>query len=459
MTGPTVRFSAVLLAALSGCGSPDPALTGEEARELARDAYVYTYPMVENYLSIYKFALDPSDPDYKGPPNEIHNVARVFTPADRGVVTPNSDTPYSFLVMDLRTEPLVITLPPIEEDRYYSLQLVDLYSHNVDYIGTRLDGNTGGDFLIAGPGWNGSVPPGVRRVIEIPTEILYSQFRTQLFGPDDLERVSAIQAGYGVQPLSAYVGSAAPAPAPGIDWPAISRETAQPQFWSYANFLLQFAPPLEWETELRARFRRIGVAPAGTWPASPLPEDLRAEVIAAGNAAFEEIAATLVNEVTSSRGLFGTPEDMRGRYMQRALGAMGGLYGLQEQEALYETYLLDVNGDRLDASRRNYELRFEPGQLPPANAFWSITLYDGDRFLYDNPLDRYLLNSGMLNQLKTNETGQTVIYLQHENPGEDLESNWLPAPDGEMGVVMRLYLPEAAAIEGVWKAPQIVPAD
>lgn len=148
----------------------------DEARAIARDAYLYAFPMVENYLSIYQFALDSGGSQYKGPPNEIHNVARVFTPEDTGVVTPNSDTPYSFLVMDLRTEPLVVTLPAIEPERYYSLQLVDLYSHNVDYIGTRIDGNDGGHFLIAGPDWKGEIPKGIRRAVRIPTEIGFPSF-------------------------------------------------------------------------------------------------------------------------------------------------------------------------------------------------------------------------------------------------------------------------------------------
>lgn len=149
--------------------------------------------------------LDPSGSQYKGPMNQIHNVARVFTPKDTGVATPNSDTPYSFLIMDLRAEPLVVTLPAVEAGRYYSLQLVDLYSHNVDYLGTRIDGNEGGDFLIAGPGWKGEVPKGIRRVVRIPTEIMFSQFRTQLYNFGDIERVKEIQAGYKVRPLSEYL--------------------------------------------------------------------------------------------------------------------------------------------------------------------------------------------------------------------------------------------------------------
>ena len=450
-----VSTAAAVAVIIPSLGHAIERIAPDEIERIARDAYIYTFPMVENYLSIYQFALDPDGTQYKGPPNAVHNVSRVFTPADTGVVTPNSDTPYSFLIMDLRTEPLVVTLPAIEPDRYYSLQLVDLYSHNVDYVGTRKDGNGGGRFLIAGPDWEGEPPAGISRTIRIPTQILYSQFRTQLFGPGDLDRVKEIQAGYGVQTLSDYAGTAAPPAAPLIEWPEISRASAQEGFWSYANFLLQFAPPLPWEEELRAEFGAIGVAPATAWPASALPDDVSASVIAAGDATLREIGDKLLREVTSSRGLFGSPENMKGKYMERALGAMGGLYGLEEAEALYETYLLDNSGDRLDASTERYVMRFPPGELPPAGAFWSITMYDGDRFLVDNELDRYLINSSMVSQLKPNETGELVIYLQRESPGPDLEGNWLPAPDGEMGVVMRIYLPKAEAINGVWKAPPI----
>ncbi|MGI1660915.1 DUF1254 domain-containing protein [Palleronia sp. KMU-117] len=447
-----------LQAGASAIVLPMPALgqsNGEDIGALAREAYIYTYPMVENYLSIYQFALDPTGDQYKGPPNAIHNVARVFTPEDRGVVTPNSDTPYSFLIMDLRAEPLVVSLPPVEADRYYSLQIVDLYSHNVDYVGTRLDGNGGGNFLIAGPGWTGEAPEGIVRTIRIPTQIVYSQFRTQLYDDADLDRVREIQAGYGVQPLSSFVGAEPPPAPPAVDWPRISRDTAQPDFWSYANFLLQFAPPLPWEEEVRNRFAAIGVAPAIGWPATDLPDDLRSTVVEAGDAALVEIQETLLREVTSSRGLFGSPEAMRGKYMQRALGAMGGLYGLEEDEALYETYLLDSEGKRLDSSTHDYVMRFDADALPPAGAFWSVTMYDGEKFLVDNPLDRYLINSGMLDRLTTTDAGEIILYLQKDSPGPDLESNWLPAPDGEMGVVMRIYLPDASAIEGSWRPPAI----
>ncbi|TNC66566.1 DUF1254 domain-containing protein [Rubellimicrobium roseum] len=429
-------------------------MTAEEAGEIAHEAYIYTFPMVENYLSIHQYALDPAGSQYKAPINAIGNVDRVFTPEDTGVVTPNSDTPYSFLIMDLRAEPMVVTLPPIEDGRYYSLHLVDLYSHNVDFLGTRKDGNDGGDFLIAGPDWEGEAPEGIRRVVRIPTRIMYSMFRTQLFNPADIERVRAIQAGYAVRPLSEYAGTEAPAPAPSVDWPPINRETAQTEFWSFANFLLQFAPPLEWEKEMQARFAQVGVAPAATWPAAPLAPEIEAAVIEAGDAAFAELNEELLS-ITSSKGLFGTPEEMRGNYVGRALGALGGLYGLSPEEALYFSFLVDGEGQRLDTGRNNYALRFGPGGLPPVGAFWSVTMYDGNRFLVDNALDRYLINSPMLPNLQANDTGEIVIYLQHESPGPDLESNWLPAPDGPMAAVMRLYLPKPEALDGSWQPPAI----
>lgn len=433
----------------------EPELTAETAFAIACEAYVYAFPMVENYLSIYQFGLDADGGQYKGPLNAVHNVARVFTPDDTGVVTPNSDTPYSFLIMDLRAEPMVVTLPQVEPDRYYSLQLVDLYSHNVDYLGTRVDGADGGDFLIAGPDWDGAVPAGVRRVVRMPTRLVYSQFRTQLADPDDLERVKAIQAGYAARPLSAYAGTERPATPPAIDWPRITRETAHTDFWFYANFLLQFAPSFPWEGATRAGFKRIGVEAGGAWPPPGMAPEVLEAVVKGGDAALAEIAASL-GKVTSSAGLFGTPERMKGKAMNRAMGAMGGLYGNTEEEALYPSYMLDADGAPLDASKNNYVFRFRPDTLPPARAFWSITMYDAvTRFLVRNPLDRYLINTSMLPGLKTNAAGEVLIYMQHESPGPDLERNWLPAPNGPMSVVMRLYLPAETALDGRWRPPVI----
>jgi hypothetical protein len=274
-----------------------------------------------------------------------------------------------------------------------------------------------------------------------------------LYDPGDLEKVKEIQAGYRVRPLSEYLGSEKPNAPPSIDWPVISRETARKDFWSYANFLLQFAPPLSWEGEMRERFAAIGVIAGSHWPPANLSPEVAAAVAKAAEDGQRDLAADLM-KVTSSAGLFGTLEEMRGKYRERALGAMGGLYGNSAEEALYPAYLTDSEGRPLDASKFNYALRFSKDDLPPAKAFWSITMYHGDsRFLVKNPIDRYLINSAMLANLKPNAAGEIVIYLQHDSPGAGLEANWLPAPDGPMGVVMRLYLPEPQALDGRWQQP------
>lgn len=430
-------------------------VSAEEARNIASEAYIYLFPMVENYLTMYQFAFDPNSDQYKGPANQVHNVSRVFTPADTGIVTPNSDTPYSFLIMDLRAEPMVVTLPKIEKGRYYSLQLVDLYSHNVDYLGTNRDGNDGGDFLIAGPGWDGNTPKGIKRVVRIPTQLMFSQFRTQLLAPDDIENVKKIQAGYRAQPLSSYLNTSPPHAVPVLDFPAISRATAEPEFWEYANFLLQFAPPLPGEEGLRERMERIGVIGGQPWP----PQDVKPDVLAAVEAGQRKARQVLdkeIVEIKSSVGLFGSPDVMKGKYRERALGALGGLYGLTPEEAYYSAYMLDTAGQRFDTSKQNYTLTFAQDQMPPVNAFWSLTMYDGiTRFLIDNPLDRYLINSPMLPALKKNPDGAVTLYIQHESPGKALESNWLPAPDGPMSMMMRLYLPKNEVIQGQWKAPVV----
>ncbi|MFG6082747.1 DUF1254 domain-containing protein [Paracoccus litorisediminis] len=448
--------SAALIAVLPMLGHAQTAPAGDVATT-AHDAYIHLFPMVENYLSIYQWMLDPSGSQYKGPPNAVHNEARVYTPADTGVVTPNSDTPYSYLMMDLRAEPLVLTLPQIEPGRYYSAQLIDLYTDNVDYLGTRVDGNDGGDFLIAGPDWKGDPPKGVKRVIRMPTHLALAFFRTQLMGSDDMPRVQEIQKGYLAEPLSSFTGAAAPPAAPAIDWPRISRETAQPDFWKYANFLLQFAPPLPWEGDLRARFATIGIAPGAPWP----PEGMTPETLAAITTAADAAKAELedrAHKLTSSAGMFGTPEEMRGKDVERAVAALAGLYGNSTAEALYPNFPLDAQGNPLDGSKSNYRLTFTKDAMPPVDAFWSVTMYDGKtRFLVDNPLNRYLINSPMLPGLKTAKDGSLTLYLQHESPGPDLETNWLPAPDGPMNVVMRLYLPKPAAIDGSWKQPPLEP--
>ena len=181
-----------------------------EARAIAKEAYIYGFPVVDNYRVEYDYFVNRENPEFKAPWNQITNIPRVFTPADVAVQTPNSDTPYSWLGLDLRAEPIVLTLPPIEKDRYISVQFTDAYTFNFAYVGTRTTGNDGGSFLVAGPNWKGQTPKGVKKVIRSETELIIVIYRTQLFNPDDIDNVKKIQAGYKVQTLSAFLNTAAP---------------------------------------------------------------------------------------------------------------------------------------------------------------------------------------------------------------------------------------------------------
>ena len=255
-------IGAVLLMGLAALITPASAedLTPAEAQALARDAYIYGFPLVENYKTMYAYAVAEGGDQYKAPFNTLKNEAKVVTPANTTVVTPTADTLYSFLWLDLRTEPLVLGVPKIDNDRYYSVQLVDLYTFNFDYIGSRTTGNGAGHYMIAGPKWKGEKPKGVDKVIRCETEFAFATYRTQLLGPKDLDNVKTIQSEYTVQTLSDFSGQPAPKAAPDLEFPPPeSKSTEDLAFFKYLNFVLQFCPADPSETELMARFARIGV--------------------------------------------------------------------------------------------------------------------------------------------------------------------------------------------------------
>ena len=430
-----------------------------EARAIAKEAYIYGYPMVDNYRIQHAYFVDRENPEFKAPWNQIRNIPRVYTPDDKAIQTPNSDTPYSMLGMDLRAEPIVLTVPPIEKDRYFSVQLIDLYTFNFDYIGSRATGNDGGSFLIAGPGWKGETPKGVKKVIRSETELLLAAYRTQLFNPGDLDNVKKVQAGYKAQPLSAFLGQPAPKAAPAIDF--IKPLTPEQQktsleFFNILNFVLRFCPTDPSETELMARFARIGVGAGKTFDAGKLSPEMKTAMEQGMADAWADLAKLQkridAREVTSG-DMFGTREYLKNNYLYRMAAAVLGIYGNSKQEAMYPVYGIDSDGQKLDGANR-YTLRFAPGQLPPVNAFWSLTMYElPSSLLVANPLNRYLLNSPMLPQFKRDADGGITFYIQNESPGADKEANWLPAPKGPFVMVMRLYWPKPEALDGTWKQP------
>jgi len=439
-------------------------ITPAEARAIAKEAYIYGYPMVDSYRILHAYFVNRESPEFKAPWNQLTNTPRVYTPDDKAVQTPNSDTPYSMAGLDLRAEPIVLTVPAIEKERYFSIQLIDAYTHNFDYIGSRATGNGGGSFLIAGPGWRGETPPGITKVIRSETELLLAAYRTQLYNPGDIENVKKVQAGYKVRPLSAFLGQPAPKAAPPIDFvdpltPAQQKTSLE--LFNILNFLLQFCPTDPSETDLMARFARIGVGPGKTFGARSLSPETK-QAIEAGIADAWADAESLkkrvdAKEVTSG-DMFGTRQHLKNNYLYRMVAAVVGIYGNSQMEAMYPVYSVDAAGKKTDGANR-YTLRFAAGQLPPVHAFWSLTMYElPSSLLYANPLERYLLNSPMLPQFKRDPDGGLTLLVQHDSPGKDKEANWLPAPSESYFMVMRLYWPKDEALSGKWTAPPLTRA-
>ena len=438
-------------------------LTPAEARAIAKEATIYGFPLVDSYRVQYSYFVDRGGAEYKAPWNTLVNSARVYTPDDKAIQTPNSDTPYSFLGADLRAEPLVLSVPAIDKDRYYSLQFVDMYTFDFAYVGSRATGNDAGSFLLAGPDWHGETPPGVKAVIRSETEFAFVGYRTQLFGPDDIENVKKIQAGYKAQPLSQFLGKPAPPAPPAIEFNkplSPEAERTSPEFFNILNFVLGFCPPNPAETEIMARFAKLGIGPHGTFDAKVLsPEMLTAvqDGMAGAWAQFKTYRETeLDTGKRTSADAFGTREFLNGDYLARFSGAVLGIYGNSKDEAIYPLYFVDSAKKPLDGANR-YELRFAPGDLPPVNAFWSLTLYElPSSLLSANPINRYLINSPMLPGLKRDDDGGVTLVIQHADPGAGEHANWLPAPAGPFFVVMRLYWPKADALNGRWMAPPLV---
>ncbi|HET7715867.1 MAG TPA: DUF1254 domain-containing protein [Bauldia sp.] len=463
--GAALATAAGVPALAASDGAPSPA----EVEQIVEEAYIYGFPMIMGYGILYEYNVDTASPQYKAPFNQISNQARVYTYQDTAITTPNSDTPYSILQLDLRAEPIVLCMPEIDKNRYYSVQLVDQYTFNYGYIGSRTTGNGAGCYMVAGPDWQGEVPEGVAKAFRSETEFSLAVYRTQLFDPSDIDNVKKVQAGYKVEPLSAFLGQPAPPAAPAIEWLEPSADAIKGDFIKYLNFVLEFCPltgPAEVEKAMRARFAEIGVGSDVKLDMSN-PDIAQAFQNGIKNAAakIEATASSVGTEVNGWRigAAAGSREFYNGNWALRAAGAKLGIYGNDPEEATYPYTRNDGTGQPLDGSKSNYTLTFPADGLPPVNAFWSVTMYDGKtQFLIKNPIDRYLINSPMLDSLQKNEDGSLTITIQKDSPGKDKESNWLPAPDGPMFLVMRLYWPKTEPPSvfplgsGTWSPPGIV---
>lgn len=456
---------ALLLAGQATSAAQWPSIV--DTKDIGEEGFIYGLPIVMNYSVMYDYAVDKDSGQFKAPFNEIKNEARVYTYKDTAVITPNSDTPYSFVWMDLRAEPIILSVPKVEKNRYYSVQLQDGNTFTYGYIGSRATGNEAGDYMVVGPDWKGEAPKGIKKVFRSTTQFSLAAYRTQLFGPDDIDNVRLVQAGYNVQPLSSYLGTAAPPPAPVIDFPKIDKDLMKAHFFEYLDFALQFAPPGEDEKEIRAKLAQIGVGAGKSFDFHELPLGHRLEVglgMKQGGKKIDKFLASYPKDINGWKlaSWFGDRAFYKGNWLLRAAGAKAGIYGNIAKEATYPITRVDGEGKRLDGSKANYTLTFAKGEYPPVNAFWSVTMYDGKtQLLIKNPINRYLINSPMLPELKKNKDGSLTIFIQAESPGAEKEPNWLPAPDGPIYLAMRLYWPkiEAPSVlppgDGSWQPPGI----
>lgn len=443
-------------------------ISPSETRAIAEEGYIYGLPLVMNYAIMYEYAVDKNSSQYKAPFNQIRSLHHVANYKDTAVISPNSDTPYSMMFMDVRSEPIVLSVPAVTKPRYYTVQLIDGNTYNFGYIGSRSTGDEAGDYMIAGPHWKGAIPPGVRKVFRSGTELPFAVFRTQLFNPADMPNVIAIQSGYKAQPLSAYLKQPAPPAAPAIDFPKINTDLAKADFFTYLGFALQHGPAEPDEVAIRAKLALLGIGPDKKFSFEKLSAEQKSAVaqgIQDGHAKVENAIKGLGTKVNGWNivGAGGDSAFYHGDWLKRAAVAQAGIYANDAEEATYPLTTTLPNGEPLDSSKHNYTITFDAGQLPPVNAFWSVTMYDGKtQLLIENSIDRYLINSPMLSSMTKNADGSLTLYLQKASPGADKENNWLPAPNDLMYLVMRLYWPKTDSPsilppgKGTWSPPQIV---
>jgi hypothetical protein len=464
-------IAAALVSALALTVVRATEVTPAETKAIAEEGFIYGLPIVMNYGVMYEYSVDKNSGQYKAPFNQIKNEARVYTYKDTAVITPNSDTPYSLLWLDLRAEPIVLSVPAVERERYYSVMLCDGNTFNYGYIGQRATGPDAGDYMVAAPNWKGETPAGIKKVFRSSTAFSVAAYRTQLFNPEDMPNVVKVQSGYKVQPLSAFLKQPAPPATPAINFPKINAELMKTGFFDYLAFSLQFAPPTPEEKEIRAKLARLGVSAGKPFDFKSLSPEQQTAVVEGVKAGEAKIAQAIagtgknINGWTLGGLAGGDSAFFHGDWLKRAATAKAGIYANDPVEAAYPLTRIDAAGETLDGSKHNYTLTFPTGQYPPVNAFWSVTMYDGKtQLLIKNPINRYLINSPMEPNLKKNADGSLTLYIQKDSPGKEKESNWLPAPNDLIYLVMRLYWPktEAPSVlplgEDTWKPPGIVQA-
>ena len=444
----------------AGAQTAMPAITEAEARGIALDAYLYFYPLVTMDLTRKQLINAKPDSGMGGPANKFDNIPAFPTAEMRTVVRPNFDTLYSSAWVDLTREPMVVSVPDTG-GRYYLLPMLDMWTDVFASPGWRTTGTKATNFLLVPPGWNGKVLSGFTR-IDAPTPYVWIIGRTKTDGPPDYDAVHAIQKGFTLTPLSRWGKPPVEVKQvidPSVDVktpPKMQIDTMQgAKFFTYAAELLKLHPPHITDEPIVARMKRIGIERGKSFDAARLDSGVQKAIEDAPVAAQKLMAwkmptlARVVNQWsmnTDTMGVYGN------YYLKRAMIAQAGLGANLPEDAIYPINLGDESGKPLDGANK-YAIRFASNEMPPAEAFWSITVYDPEGFQVANPINRFAVSSWM--PFKRNADGSLTLYIQNENPGGDRETNWLPAPKGPFNLTLRVYAPKSQALTGLWNPPPV----
>ena len=439
-------------------------ISEQEAHDIGVAAYIYLYPLVTMDLTRRQLTNGgPAAAPIQTPMNSFAHL-RSYPPADmKVVVRPNFDTLYSSAWLDLTTEPAIVSVPDTN-GRYYMVPMLDMWTDVFASPGWRTTGTQAGNFLVAPPGWTGSVPEGVTR-IDAPTPYVWIIGRTKTDGPQDYEAVHKIQDGYKVTKLSQWGRPPQPPTAafdPGVDMktpPKVQVDTMPAAtFFATAAEILKLQPPHITDQPIVARMKRIGLEPGKSFDLDKSDPAVRGALESApedARALMEWKVPTLARVAnywsmnTDTMGVYGN------YYLKRAIVAQVGLGANLPEDAIYPINLGDASGRPLNGANA-YTIHFDKGATPPVQAFWSITLYDQQGYQVANGLNRFALSSWM--PLRFNHDGSLDLYFQNENPGSAKEANWLPAPKGPFNLLMRLYAPDSDALTGKWNPPPVTRA-
>lgn len=423
----------------------------ERARDLAREAYIYAFAAVDHNKAVWSI-LDR----FETPPNRFIANTHLFGPENAVVVSPNNDTYYAYAVLDISREPVVVTIPAIE-GRYFCIQLCDIFTDCPDYISSRATGDGPGHYLVARSDWNGTVPENIDRVIKIPATFALALARTQVFDTDDT-RAAEISQSYEAQPLSQFAGTTPPTGEP-LTWPYpyFDAKTGDAEgFFGMFNTMVQYQLLTDTDQRLMKKFESLGLSPGKRFSRSDFDPAVWAEIEAGAEAGRNEIRlqADRIGENVNNwnfspvnAGRWGTD------YMTRAATAWKYIYANIPEEAVYIIANADSEGQPLSGAHR-YTVTFPADRIPRVEYFWSLTMYNGKGYLVENPAGRYTIKDR--DNLVYGRDGSLTLCIQSENPAEEHRNNWLPAPDGEFYMVLRLYGPPEEAIRGDYQIPAVI---